>query len=379
MQLTPRQHLMQFAHLFQGSLFPRVAEELGELSGQAKLLVEVLVMAPIALNIYKGRSPGRPAEDRHALAAAFLAKAIYKCSTTRQLIEQLRVDCQMRRLCGWQLASDLPHESTFSRAFAEFARSQLPQLLHERLICATQGKRLIGHISRDSTAIENRERFPEAPPSKPKGGRKKTKKPKRAKACERGTQIERQRHMALDRMLAEIPTKCAIGVKKSSKGHFNYWRGYKLHLDVADGQIPISAVLTGANVHDAVVAIPLMTMSAQRVTWLYDLMDSAYDTDVILAQSRKMNHVPIVQPHPRRNGKSKSILPKIFTPKKAPEMSWAEQDRFKERSTIERVNARLKDDFGARHIRVRGAAKVMAHLMFALVALTVDQLIKLTG
>ena len=45
-----------------------------------------------------------------------------------------------------------------------------------------------------------------------------------------------------------------------------------MHLDVADGQIPISAVLTSASVHDSQVAIPLATMTAQRVTSLYDVM-----------------------------------------------------------------------------------------------------------
>ncbi|MGH9630847.1 MAG: transposase [Bryobacteraceae bacterium] len=252
-------------------------------------------------------------------------------------------------------------------------------LQNSGVIEATQSERLIGHISRDSTAIEARERFPRtaSQASTPTQTRKKRKRPKRAKANERGTQIERQRHMPLDEMLAELPKQCAIGVKTSSKGHKEYWRGYKLHLDVADGQIPISAVLTGANVHDATATIPLMTMSAQSVTWLYDVMDSAYDTNAILDQCMTMNHVPIVQPHPRRNGKSKSIL--IFQPKLAPEMTWAQQDRFKERSTIERVNARLKDEFGPRHIRVRGAAKVFAHLAFGLIALIVDQLIILTG
>ncbi len=44
---------------------------------------------------------------------------------------------------------------------------------------------------------------------------------------------------------------------------------------------------------------------------------------------------------------------------------------------MERVNARLKDEFGGRNVRVRGAAKVMAHLMFGVLALTVDQIRKL--
>lgn len=35
------------------------------------------------------------------------------------------------------------------------------------------------------------------------------------------------------------------------------------------------------------------------------------------------------------------------------------------------------DDFGGRHIRVKGNAKVMSHLMFGVLALTADQLHRL--
>jgi hypothetical protein len=108
-------------------------------------------------------------------------------------------------------------------------------------------------------------------------------------------------------------------------------------------------------------------------------MDSAYDADAILEHSRGMGHVPIVNPHPRRTGRSQSVLPKIFTAKQAPQLTWAQQDRFRERTSVERVYARLKDEFGGRHIRVRGAAKVMAHLMFGILVLTADQVLKLTG
>jgi hypothetical protein len=76
----------------------------------------------------------------------------------------------------------------------------------------------------------------------------------------------------------------------SSSGYQQYWRGYKLHWDVADGQIPISMVLTGAAVHDSQVAIPLATITSQRVTSLYDLMDSAYDAPSILEHSRELGH-----------------------------------------------------------------------------------------
>lgn len=379
MQITTlRQQILNFAHVLQTSLFPVLAEETGSLSPKAQLLVRVLAMTPFGPWIGGRQSLGRPCENRSALAAAFIAKAIYNLSTTRQLIEELGNNAQLRRLCGWNQASQLPHESTFSRAFAEFASTELPQKLHETLIRSTQKQRLIGHISRDSTAIVARERFP-GPPPEPCKKKKRGLKPKQAKAAERGTLIERQRHMNLPAMLAGLSGQCAIGVKTSSDGNQQYWRGFKLHTDVADGQIPISAILTGANVHDVNVAIPLMTMTYKRVTSLYDLMDTAYDAGAVLEHSRSLGHVPIVQPHARRAGKSKSILPKVFPAKQTPQLTWAQQDRYRERTAVERVYARLKDEFGARNVRVRGPAKVMAHLMFGVLALTVDQILKLAS
>jgi hypothetical protein len=253
---------------------------------------------------------------------------------------------------------------------------------------------LIGHIARDSTAILARERFPETAKQKAEANRAKKAKKKgrkpgtpkgvkhvfaRKKAAERGKRIDRQRHQKLDRMLKELPRQCDIGTKTSSKGHQQYWRGYKLHLDVADGQLPISAVLTSASVHDSQVAIPLMTMTSQRVVHLYELMDSAYDADSIHAHIQQMNHVPIIAPHGNRAGRKRSQMPKVFPDKLGPELTWAQRERYKTRTMSERVNARLKDEFGASHIRVRGAAKVMAHLMFGVLALTVDQWLRMSA
>ena len=56
---------------------------------------------------------------------------------------------------------------------------------------------------------------------------------------------------------------------------------------------------------------------------------------------------------------------------------FADQRRYNERSTVERVYGRLKDEFGGRQVRVRGHAKVLCHLMFGIVALTVSQLMRL--
>jgi hypothetical protein len=378
---------MQFAHTLQQDLFPRLKDAIGPLSPQMQLLAAVSSLIPLArlLNARRAAS-GRPAQDRAALATAFIAKAILNLPTTRDLIGRLRVDESLRRMCGWGSRRTVPHESKFSRAFAEFAASELPQQLHAAIVATTQGERLVGHIARDATAIPARERFPERERQRAeKARRKKAKKqrPKggfvRAKASERGTRIQRQRHQKVEEMLADLPRQCDMGAKKNSQGQDQYWRGYKLHLDVADGQVPINAVLTSASVHDSQVAIPLMRMTSRRVVYLYDLMDSAYDADAILAESRALNHVPIVAPHPRRGSKRVSQCPKAFPARPTPELSWAEQDRYKERTMSERVNARLKDEFGANQLRVRGAAKVMAHLMFGVVALTVDQWLRMAG
>jgi len=394
MQLTPRQTLMTMAHVFQQELFPRVEEELGPLNRHLELLSAVLAIVPLGSAQGSRARLGRPAKDRLALAAAFLAKAILNLATTRDLIERLRAESGLRRLCGWRSAAKIPHESKFSRAFAEFAASQLPQQLHAAVIGLTQSGRLVGHIARDSTAIPVRERFPEEARTVNKQQQKERQKKKKkavhqdsgkrtaggqrqAKASERGTRIQRQQFLSLEAMLAELPRGCDIGVKTSSSGHPHYWRGYKLHLDVADGQIPVSVVLTSASVHDSQVAIPLMKMTAGRVEYLYELMDSAYDADQLLAYSRSKGHVPIVAPHPRRKTRKPSQVPKVYPPQLGQQLSWAQQERYKERTMVERVNGRLKDEFGASQVRVRGAAKVMAHLMFGVVALTVDQWLRI--
>jgi hypothetical protein len=410
MKLTLRQQITQFAHVLQNHLFPSLEEELGELSGSAKRLLTALEMIPLARFVPSAHGwIGRPSKDRLAIASAFVAKVVYGFTTTRQLLENLQRDDHLRCICGWRSARQVPHEATFSRAFDEFARMALPQLVHEALIRETQQDRLIGHIARDATAIQAREHFPETPAQrKARCGARQAKLKEQRKAARQaareaavaagrppgkrgakpgphrrypggkrpysppaGTRLQRQRKMSLGAMLDELPRQCDWGTKKNSQGSEEHWRGYKLHLDVADGQIPISAVLTSASLHDSQVAIPLATMTSQRVTYLYELMDSAYDADHIHQQSRCLGHVPIIDPHPRRRKQEP------FSPPAAPQLSWAQEQRYKERTMIERVNARLKDEFGGRNIRVRGPAKVMAHLMFGVLTLTVDQLLKL--
>src|SRR5216683_7795659 len=173
MQLTSRQVVTQFAHMLQEELFPLLQSSVGPLNRQMQLLASVISLAPLERMLCARRAAtGRPAKDRAAVATAFLAKAVLNLPTTRDLISRLRVDEALRKFCGWSSVQALPHESKFSRAFAEFAATELPQQLHEAVIAATQSQRLIGHIARDSTAIPARERFPEAAKEKRRARRK---------------------------------------------------------------------------------------------------------------------------------------------------------------------------------------------------------------
>ena len=124
------------------------------------------------------------------------------------------------------------------------------------------------------------------------------------------------------------------------------------------------------------VAPDLALLSNTRVTNLYDLMDSAYDAAPIHAQSRALGHVPLIDINPRRDKALKEELANERKRRNAVNFQFPEEQRYHERTTVERVNGRLKDEFGGRNVRVRGHAKVMCHLMFGILALTADQFLR---
>ena len=164
-------------------------------------------------------------------------------------------------------------------------------------------------------------------------------------------------------MRDHIPTACDRGKKCNAQGYKVSWNGYKLHLDTADCGVPIAALLSSASMHDSRAAIPLAMMSAQRVTNLYDVMDAAYCSNELREHSRSLGHVPLIDHNPRKGEKIE------FAP--------AEATRYHERTVAERSNARIKDEFGGRAVMVKGNTKVMGHLMFGVLALSADQLMRL--
>lgn len=375
--------LSQIWFEIQGILFPFLEKEMEEpLTEKLKQLVRTLELIRIEDFIHTPHYwHGQFPKYRTQIARSFVAKAVYNMSTTRALIDRLKTTPALRRICGWEKARQIPHESSFSRSFAEFAQNGIGHIVHKSLIDQHLQDHVVGHISRDSTAIEGREK----PQKKSKHtAESDTKKPKRKrgrprkgeKRVKKLTRLERQASMTKEEMIDDLPTGCDVGTKKNSKGYKESWIGYKLHIDAADGHIPVSCILTSASVHDSQAALPLAEMTNQRVTNLYDLMDSAYDAPIIREHSKSLGHVPIIDINPRGNKKLKEELTAEGHRLDIIKFKRPEDRRYNERSNVERVNGRLKDEFGGKMVRVRGNAKVMTHLMFGILALTADQLFR---
>jgi hypothetical protein len=300
------------------------------------------------------------------LAKAFLAKMVWNLPTTEQLIDRLRSAPSLRRLCGWDSVSDIPDRGTFSRAFEQFAKEQLPQLAHSQLIKTHLGDRLIGHVSIDSTAIHGREAIVKTPqPTDSPALPKRRGRPKKGEVLPPAPdkRLDLQPVRTLEENLADLPTVCTKGCKHNSQGYSETWDGFKFHIGATDFDIPICGFLTSASLHDSQAAIPIIQKSNSLLSnILYNLMDSAYDAPQIHDFSQSQGHVPIIDPNPRRSANPRRLAPH-------------EKSRFKERSSVERVNSNLKDNWGGRFVRVRGAAKVACHLFFGVLALTADRLI----
>jgi len=373
-----RSKLSQFWYNIQSLLFPELEEYLGKLPPTHAKLVEILELIHIEEFLPKNQfCLGRPPKDRVPIARGYVAKMVFKFQTTRGFINYLKQDRQLRQICGWDSVRDLPSESKFSRVFQEFAKLSLPEKVHAALINDWYEGEIIGHVVKDSTPIEAREK------SVKKGNAKERKREKdreRSRKKRMGVPNRRQRQIEevdLDKVLDDLPKECDTGMKKSSQGYTKIWKGYKLHSAVDDNCIPIAAILTSASVNDCEVAIPLAKKADQVATNFYDLMDAAYDHPEIKEHSIMLGHVPIIDKCPNNKGKKLEIEAEKKR-KRILGFSTAEDSRYKERLPKERFNALYKDFYGGRINYYKGHEKVSCHVMFGVLVVAATGIIKLT-
>ena len=208
-------------------LFPCVEQNNGVLPKRfRKLLLFELVCAEDYLPRRRLRSVGRPLAHRVCLVRAYLAKMALNIPTTSGLRERLLSDVLLWSLCGWSRPCDVPRAPTFSRAFQEFATTRLPTRIHETFIEQGYAGEVVGHISRDSTAIEARERpVPKHHAAKPVKRRKRGRPKKREERPKVPRRLELQLVMQLEEMLESLPKDCTVGCKRNAKGHTQRWTG----------------------------------------------------------------------------------------------------------------------------------------------------------
>ena len=367
----------------ENTLFPAMKEtlRLEELSSKESKLIRILDFAEIEKNITVV-SITNTKKDREQIARAFVAKSVYNFQTTRDLIDRLRIDRTLRIICGWRYKSDIPSEATFSRAFGELSDLEVAQKTQEKFVSEYLSEKTFFYNATDATIIPLRQKPVKVKKEKPKP--KKRGRPKKGETREpiKPSILQKQKEMkTVEEMLGCISTECGIGVKQNSKGNREVWVGGKLHISAVDGDIPIVAFYSGANVHDSSVALPLIQESSKRVNYLYDLQDAGYDADIIREFSTKLGHRPIIDINPKN---SKVLKEKIELLKHERESFKAinqhlnlEKEHYNQRSMVERVNKYLKDDFGCDKIYYQGATKVSSVLAFGILSICIHQSLKL--
>ena len=142
----------------------------------------------------------------------------------------------------------LPSESTFSRAFEAFATSCLAERVHESLIKEHLAGEIIGHISRDGTAIP----APERPIKSKSAGAESAPK---AKPAKRGCPRRGEVRPAPQQSTVQIQRKQTLEQMRQD--------------------------------------IPLALMSQQRVSKLYDVMDAAYCSKDLREHSQQSGSRPL--------------------------------------------------------------------------------------
>ena len=304
---------------------------------------------------------GRPSYRTRAFLRAFFAMSFFRIPTMEDLRKRLNADPNLRMICGF---SHVPSLATFSRRLALYAKNDLLNTLFDDIIRTYLSNKLIGHISRDSTAISAREKAINTK-SEVKEEPKKRGRPRKGEIRpeKEPSVLEKQIHQSSDKSLSDINKQCAWGAKKNSQGNMSYWKGYKIHLDVTDFGIPVTAIITGANVHDSQLAIPMEQITGRKITYLYSLMDAAYDAEPIISVVKNGNHVPLIDQNKRRK-------------QARPSFSECEKKRYSIRTTVERANSHLKDWFIPNRICVRGYKKTSFILMCGIINLTVVKILQ---
>ena len=329
------------------------------LNDEYKMFLHLLRVAEeyLPLSIRPQKKTGRPPYPYFSFIRSMLGKMFFGVEKTSNFIQRLKGEPNLHLLCGFK---KVPDASTFSRNFSYLAEENIWSTALDELVKQAHEGKVVYHVSRDSTMIAAREKVRVGREKKDEKPKKKRGRPCKSevKPQKEPTTLEKQVREEASIAIQQLPKKCAWGCKKNSQGNNEITKGYKLHLDVSDSGFPITALITGANVHDSQLAIPMEKMTEQKVSFCYSLMDSAYDAKIIDEYIRSRERIPIIDPNKRKN-------------KDRPPLDPAKQERYKIRTTVERANAYLKENLIPKNLYVKGYTKVSFVLMASVFCLAI--------
>jgi hypothetical protein len=150
----------------------------------------------------------------------------FRIASLDALRNRLRTDPNLRQICGFAL---VPSLATFSRRFAEFAALPFATCTLNDMVSQYYEGRIVGHISRDSTAIAAREKpvnkkHDVAVLTEPKRKRGRPQKGE-SRPMKKLKRLERQLKMKPGKALKELGTDCAWSCKANSQGNVSFWKG----------------------------------------------------------------------------------------------------------------------------------------------------------
>ena len=216
----------------------------GILTYEHRAFIKILQVIEEFLPAYESKTDqlGRKGYEEISMIRSALAKQFFKIPTVTSLRNRLLCDLALRQICGF---TAVPSEATFSRKFASLAHRKIMEETLGPMVSFYLEGHIVEHISRDSTAIEAREQaknkkrevIPKGKPGRPRKGSE----PKE----EKQTVLQKQLEQTAQQAIEELESQCSWGCKRNSQGNPSYWKGYKLHLDVTDNGIPVSAIVTG--------------------------------------------------------------------------------------------------------------------------------------
>ncbi|MDY6957653.1 MAG: transposase [Halobacteriota archaeon] len=166
------------------------------------------------------------------------------------------------------------------------------------------------------------------------------------------------------------------GYEKDRYGNKRKYYGYKAHI-IADAhyEIPLSLVVTPANIYDSIVAPYLITRTKECTGIIpsYIIADPGYDTQAIHELIVGLGAAPIIKANPRHYGIAGNLEYRLYPKVPRDPIRWQEQ--YNKRTAVERVNSRLKEFVNLDNLRRRGLDKVQLHGYLAMMVMQAKALI----